>query len=93
MVIDSSQVLNEHNKEVENVIMNNSENEIKKQYVTELVYPHSKLLIADDRVVICGSANINDRSMLGSNDSEICVVIEDQHRVDATMNGENVSRV
>ncbi|XP_058829988.1 phospholipase D1-like [Topomyia yanbarensis] len=33
--------------------------------VTELIYVHSKLLIADDRVVICGSANINDRSLLG----------------------------
>ncbi|KAG8228995.1 hypothetical protein J437_LFUL009158 [Ladona fulva] len=44
--------------------------------VTELVYVHSKLMIVDDRVVICGSANINDRSMLGKRDSEIAVVIE-----------------
>lgn len=33
--------------------------------VTELIYVHSKLLIADDKVVICGSANINDRSLIG----------------------------
>jgi phosphatidylserine/phosphatidylglycerophosphate/cardiolipin synthase-like enzyme len=33
--------------------------------VTEQIYIHSKLLIVDDRLVICGSANINDRSMLG----------------------------
>ena len=33
--------------------------------VTELVYIHSKLCIVDDRLVICGSANINDRSLLG----------------------------
>ena len=39
--------------------------------VTELVYIHSKLLICDDRTVICGSANINDRSMLGTRDSEV----------------------
>ena len=39
--------------------------------VTELVYIHSKLMIVDDRLVICGSANINDRSMLGSRDSEV----------------------
>jgi len=26
--------------------------------------------------VICGSANINDRSMLGKRDSEIAVIIE-----------------
>lgn len=30
-------------------------------YVTELCYIHSKLLIVDDRRVICGSANLNDR--------------------------------
>ena len=45
---------------------------------TELVYIHSKLMIADDRVVICGSANINDRSLLGDRDSEFCLYIEDQ---------------
>jgi phospholipase D1/2 len=44
--------------------------------VTELIYVHSKLLIADDQLVICGSANINDRSMLGKRDSEIAVVIK-----------------
>lgn len=46
--------------------------------VTELIYVHSKLLIVDDRLVICGSANINDRSLLGKRDSEIAVVIQDQ---------------
>lgn len=30
-------------------------------------------MIVDDRHVICGSANINDRSMLGDRDSEICL--------------------
>ncbi|RZF41721.1 hypothetical protein LSTR_LSTR008596 [Laodelphax striatellus] len=44
--------------------------------VTELIYVHSKLLIADDRVAIIGSANINDRSLLGKRDSEIAVVIQ-----------------
>ena len=39
--------------------------------VTELIYIHSKLLIVDDRLVICGSANINDRSFLGNRDSEV----------------------
>lgn len=37
---------------------------------------HSKLLIADDKSVICGSANINDRSMLGTRDSEIAVLLQ-----------------
>lgn len=30
-------------------------------FVSEELYIHSKLLIADDRIVICGSANMNDR--------------------------------
>jgi len=47
------------------------------ELVTELIYVHSKLLIVDDCLVICGSANINDRSMLGRRDSEIAVIIED----------------
>ena len=57
-------------------------------YVTEELYIHSKLLIADDRLVICGSANLNDRSQLGNHDSEIAVVIEDPTPVDSYMNGQ-----
>lgn len=45
--------------------------------VTEQVYVHSKLLIADDRVAVLGSANINDRSMLGDRDSELAVIVRD----------------
>lgn len=30
--------------------------------VTEIVYVHSKVMIVDDRYVLIGSANINDRS-------------------------------
>lgn len=37
---------------------------------------HSKLMIVDDNLVICGSANINDRSMLGKRDSEVAVIIQ-----------------
>ncbi len=36
---------------------------------TEIIYVHSKLMIVDDRFMIIGSANINDRSLLGSRDS------------------------
>lgn len=54
--------------------------------VTELIYVHSKLLIADDKTVICGSANLNDRSMLGSRDSEIAVLLQDEQFTDGTMN-------
>lgn len=56
--------------------------------VTELVYVHSKLLIADDKTIICGSANINDRSMIGTRDSEIAVLLHDEQFIDGTMNGE-----
>ncbi|KAL1132099.1 hypothetical protein AAG570_010057 [Ranatra chinensis] len=56
--------------------------------ITELIYVHSKLLIADDRLVICGSANINDRSLIGKRDSEIAVVIEDEEFKKGVMNGE-----
>ncbi|XP_055916845.1 phospholipase D2 isoform X2 [Eupeodes corollae] len=58
--------------------------------ITELIYVHSKLLIADDRVVICGSANINDRSMIGKRDSEIAAIITDNEFEDGRMNGEQL---
>ncbi|UKZ84929.1 uncharacterized protein TrAFT101_000813 [Trichoderma asperellum] len=57
-------------------------------FVSEQLYIHTKLLIADDRLVICGSANLNDRSQLGTHDSEIAVVIEGPHSVESYMNGE-----
>jgi phospholipase D1/2 len=56
--------------------------------VTEELYIHSKLLIADDRIVICGSANLNDRSQLGDHDSEIAIVIEDRMPVETQMSGQ-----
>ncbi len=36
-----------------------------------MVYVHSKGIIVDDEYIICGSANINQRSMDGSRDTEI----------------------
>lgn len=45
-------------------------------------------MIADDRVVLCGSANLNDRSQLGTHDSEIAVMIEDYTPVQSTMDGQ-----
>jgi phospholipase D1/2 len=55
---------------------------------TEIIYIHSKLMIVDDRKVIIGSANINDRSMLGTRDSEIAVLIEDEEVVMSKMGGD-----
>ena len=37
--------------------------------------------------MICGSANLNDRSQLGTHDSEIAIVVEDQTPVQSMMNG------
>lgn len=37
------------------------------------VYVHSKVMIIDDSIALIGSANINDRSLLGSRDSEVSV--------------------
>ncbi|XP_068386212.1 phospholipase D2 isoform X2 [Eschrichtius robustus] len=61
--------------------------ELGRHPVSELVYIHSKMLIADDRTVIIGSANINDRSLLGKRDSELAVLIEDTEMEASLMNG------
>nr|XP_015875057.2 phospholipase D zeta 1-like [Ziziphus jujuba var. spinosa] len=55
---------------------------------TSQVYVHSKLIIIDDRAALIGSSNINDRSLLGSRDSEIGVLIEDKEFVESSMNGQ-----
>ena len=54
--------------------------------VSELIYIHSKLLIVDDQKVLIGSANINDRSMLGIRDSEFAVVMEEDLNYDSIKN-------
>lgn len=46
---------------------------------TSIIYVHSKLMIVDDRRCIIGSANINDRSLLGDRDSELAIVIEENN--------------
>ncbi|KAI9186097.1 hypothetical protein LWI28_013766 [Acer negundo] len=55
---------------------------------TSQVYVHSKVMIIDDRAAFIGSSNINDRSLLGSRDSEIGVLIEDKEFIETSMNGE-----
>ncbi|KAF3186822.1 hypothetical protein TWF225_004449 [Orbilia oligospora] len=61
----------------------------KENIVTEQCYIHAKVLIADDKIAIIGSSNLNDRSQLGYHDSELSIVIEDQNTVDAKMDGED----
>lgn len=60
-------------------------------YVSELLYIHDKLMIVDDRIVLMGSANINDRSQLGNRDSEIAMLVEDTEMVSSFMNGKEVT--
>ena len=38
-----------------------------------MIYVHSKMMIVDDRYAIIGSANLNERSLNGARDSEICI--------------------
>ncbi|EAU32910.1 hypothetical protein ATEG_06366 [Aspergillus terreus NIH2624] len=59
----------------------------KDNFVQEELYVHGKVCIVDDRIAICGSANINDRSQLGYHDSELAIVVEDQDLIDSTMDG------
>ena len=37
------------------------------------IYVHSKMMIVDDAYIILGSANINERSLAGTRDSEIAL--------------------
>ena len=45
-------------------------------------------MIVDDRSVIIGSANINERSMRGVRDSEVAAVVRDTEMISTHMNGE-----
>ncbi|KAF2234329.1 phospholipase D [Viridothelium virens] len=60
----------------------------RKVLITEQLYIHAKCMIVDDRVVIMGSANINERSMLGSRDSEVAAVVRDTDMIPSVMAGE-----
>jgi len=60
----------------------------KHALVTEQLYIHAKTIIVDDRVALIGSANINERSMLGNRDSEMAAVVRDTEMMWSTMAGE-----
>jgi phospholipase D1/2 len=57
------------------------------RYITEQVYVHSKVMIVDDLYAVLGSANINDRSLLGERDSELAVLVVDGQTKHADVNG------
>ncbi|KAH8685901.1 hypothetical protein BGZ60DRAFT_426362 [Tricladium varicosporioides] len=60
----------------------------KKTLVTEQLYIHAKVIVVDDRIALIGSANINERSMLGNRDSECAAVVRDTDMIWSTMDGE-----
>jgi phospholipase D1/2 len=64
-----------------------NEQEEVRLWIQEELYIHGKLLIADDKTVICGSSNINDRSQLGYHDSELSIVMTDSKVLQSTMDG------
>ncbi|KAH7160229.1 hypothetical protein B0J13DRAFT_124612 [Dactylonectria estremocensis] len=58
-----------------------------KNWIQEELYVHAKLLIVDDKYVVCGSSNLNDRSQEGDHDSELSIVMEDTRTVWISMDG------
>jgi len=60
----------------------------RKCLTTEQLYVHAKCMVVDDRSVIIGSANINERSMLGNRDSEVAAVVTDTRMIPSYMGGE-----
>lgn len=65
-------------------------NPYTSQPSTEMIYVHSKLMLIDDKYALIGSANINDRSLLGWRDSEIAVVISEGNKIEIQMNNSKV---
>jgi len=60
---------------------------LNNQFVHDQIYVHDKMLICDDRVLIIGSANINDRSMIGDRDSEVAIRVEDTTHISIPFGG------
>ncbi|KAI9105816.1 hypothetical protein DFS34DRAFT_601037 [Phlyctochytrium arcticum] len=62
-----------------------------ERLVTEQIYVHAKVMIVDDKCALIGSANINDRSLMGSRDSELAIVMTDTAAVPTKMAGQPFS--
>ena len=60
----------------------------KQCLISEQLYVHAKCIVVDDRSAIIGSANINERSMLGSRDSEVAAMVTDMRMLPSHMGGE-----
>ncbi len=64
---------------------------VKRLLVTEQLYIHAKVMIVDDRIAVIGSANINERSMRGTRDSEVCAIVRDKDMIESHMDGKPYS--
>lgn len=58
-----------------------------QKLTTEQLYIHAKCMVVDDRIAIIGSANINERSMTGTRDSEVAAIVRDTDAMDSMMAG------
>jgi phospholipase D1/2 len=66
---------------------------LDERYVTEQIYVHSKVMIVYDLYALVGSANINDRSLLGERDSELAVLVMDGDTIRANVNGDGSNSI
>jgi phosphatidylserine/phosphatidylglycerophosphate/cardiolipin synthase-like enzyme len=55
----------------------------------ESIYVHSKIIIQDDHEMLIGSANLNDRSLVGTRDSELVVSIIDDRKITGKLEGKS----
>ena len=58
-----------------------------ENWIQEELYIHGKCLIVDDKTVVVGSSNLNDRSQLGLHDSELSIVMTDKRILESKMDG------
>jgi len=47
--------------------------EVFRRTMRQMIYVHSKMMVVDDSYILVGSANINERSMSGTRDTEMAV--------------------
>ena len=64
---------------------------INNFFMHDQIYVHDKVCIVDDEVMIVGSANVNDRSMLGDRDTEVAIRVEDYKKEKIVLGGEEVT--
>jgi phospholipase D1/2 len=100
---DHRGVLNDENKDYESIPLEkcfeyvtllNLRNwaKVGDRYLTEQVYVHTKTMIVDDLYALVGTANVNDRSLLGERDSELAVLVVDGETKRADINGNGSAR-